>query len=95
MSRVVYTEIDVSTATSQVVTSAEAKFIGAWVTTALSAHAVDVTDGAGGTVVRQFPASSGVNTEVEGHGVYMANGIVLACNASGTGKIIVAFEVTD
>jgi len=92
MSRVNFLEVDVSDGTSQAVLSTPCEFVGAWVTTVLSAHTVDVTNGASGTVVRQFAASSAVNSEVDGMNVYCENGIVLACNAAGTGKIVVAYR---
>lgn len=92
MSKVVYQEIDVSAGTSQNVTTAPAKFIAAWVSTALSAHAVTINDGAGGTSIATIAASAAINDKVEGYGIQMENGINLGCNAAGTGKIIVAYQ---
>ena len=90
-----YTEIDVSAGTSQNVTTDDAVFVGAWVSTALSAHAVTINDGASGTNVHTLAASAAIGDKVEGHDIRMANGINLVCDALGTGKIIVAWKRSE
>lgn len=94
-SHINYTEVDISTGTSQNVTTDDAELIGIWVTTALSAHAVTVHDGAAGTTIKSIPASAAVNATYEGYGVRLPSGINVACDALGTGKIIVAWARSD
>jgi len=92
MSKIVYTEIDASTATSQNVTTEPANLHAVWVSTVLSAHTVTINDGAGGTNINTLAASAAVGDKVEGYGITMESGINLGCNALGTGKVIVAWS---
>ena len=86
-----YKVIDVAPSADTVVFAGECDFIGAIITTILSAHPVAIEDGTGGAVVGQFLATSVVGTKVDGMGVRVS-AITVAGNASSTGTMVVAYR---
>jgi len=92
MSENIVSEIDISTATSQNVVTDPAILVSVRVTTALSAHAVTINDGSGGTNVGTLAASAAINDRIPFDDAKLENGINLGCNAAGTGKVIVTWR---
>ena len=94
MSNIV-TEIDVSTGTSQNVTTDAAVLVSVRVTTALSAHVVTINDGAAGTNLGTLATSAAINDRIGFDEAICHNGINLGCNGAGTGKVIVTWRRLD
>mgnify|MGYP003637952274 CR=1 FL=1 len=86
----VTTVVDLSTATSQVVTAGPCVVRGTSVNTLMSAHTAALNDSAG-VEKAVIPASSPVGYEKNHYDTTM-NGITVASNASGTGEIAIVWK---
>jgi hypothetical protein len=85
-----YAVVDVA-ADSTTVYTGPCIYYGAVVTTALSAHALPIQDGA--TVIDSFAASSAVGSaHIWTHGLRCATSLVVDPNDSATGRITVAYR---
>jgi len=84
----VYSEVDVAD-NSTTVFSGPCLLRAAWVTTALSAHAVPILDGgASGTNIGTFAASAAILDKIEFYDMRVETDLFVDPNDSGTGKII-------
>ena len=88
------TEVDVSDNTVTVY-AGPALIRAVRVTTALSAHACPISDGASGTNVGTLAASAAINAEILFHDMLLPNGIYVDPNDIATGKFIVIWCAMD
>lgn len=80
------TEVDVSTDADVVVSATPCVLLGIYVNVVLSAHAVNILDGA--TTKLILPASMAAGTKIDCHSAEFATSLIVNSNDSATGKIV-------
>lgn len=84
-----------ASANSTVLSTVDSILLSVHVTTALSAQALPITDGAGGSALVSLPASAAVGSIYEwSTGVPFRSGIVVDPNDAATGALVVVWRAS-
>ncbi len=82
--------IDLSGNDPTIITAADAKLVGVYVSAAMSAHTVSITDASGKELL--LPASTAAGTNLDFFSALFEGGITITPNASSTGTIAVFWK---